>query len=71
VADPAFAQLRGTAMYALVALGRLRLADVPARVPAGDVFDPHLAAMEVYAPLYREFARTYGRLKGMYRRLNG
>ena len=71
VADPAFAQLRGTALYALVALGRLRLDQVPALVPAGQGFDPDPRAVAVYAPLYREFAGVYGRLKSMYRRLNG
>jgi xylulokinase len=71
VADPAFAQLRGTALYALVALGRLRPEEVPGRVPAAQAFDPDPATVAVLSPLYREFAATYGRLKGMYRRLNG
>jgi xylulokinase len=71
VADPAVAQLRGAALHALVALGRLRLEDVPALVPAAQGFDPDPAVSAVYAPLYAEFAGVYGRLKGMYRRLNG
>ncbi len=71
VPDPAFAQLRGVALYALVALGRLQLEGVPALVPAGRVFEPDPAAAAVYAPLYREFTGVYGRLKSMYRRLNG
>ena len=70
VADPAVAQLRGVALYALVALGRLDLADVPALVPAATAFDPDPATSATYAPLYAEFTRVYGRLKGMYRRLN-
>jgi xylulokinase len=71
VADPAFAQLRGVALYALMTLGRLRLDEVPGRVPAGDTFRPDPATGAVYAPQYEEFTKTYGRLKGMYRRLNG
>lgn len=71
VADPAVAQLRGVALYALVALGRLELDDVPALIPAARGFDPDPIATAVYAPLYAEFTRVYGRLKGMYRRLNG
>jgi xylulokinase len=71
VADPAYAQLRGAALYAQLALGRLGLAEVPGRVPPAQVFDPDPATVAVLAPLYREFAAAYGRLKGMYRRLNG
>jgi xylulokinase len=71
VPDPAIAQLRGVALYALVALGRLRLADVPDRVPAQEVFEPDPEVSAAYERPYHEFAGLYGRLKGMYRRLNG
>ena len=70
VAEPAYAQLRGAALLALLALGRLRLDEVPDRVPAGDTFRPDPAATAGYERLYREFAGAYGRLKGLYRRLN-
>ena len=70
VADPAVAQLRGVALYALVALGELDLDAVPALVPAATAFEPDPAAGAVYAPLYAEFTRVYGQLKGIYRRLN-
>jgi xylulokinase len=70
VADPAVAQLRGAALYALIALGRLSLSDVPDRVPSGQLFRPDPAAVAAYAPLYAEFTGVYGRLKGLYRRLN-
>ncbi len=69
VADPEYAQLRGAAMYALIALGRVRLDDVPGLTPAAQHFDPDPVAQAVYAPLYSEFTKVYGRLKGMYRRL--
>ena len=71
VADPAVAQLRGAALYALVGLGRIDLDDVPGLVPTAQGFDPDPVAAAVYAPLYAEFTHVYGRLKGMYRRLNG
>jgi xylulokinase len=71
VADPALAPLRGAALYALVALGRLDLDSVPARVPAAQAFEPDPVAGAVYAPLYNEFTGVYGRLKSMYRSLNG
>jgi xylulokinase len=70
VADPAVAQLRGVALYAMVALGRLDLAGAAQLVPAATAFTPHPAAMAAYAPLYSEFTGVYGRLKSMYRRLN-
>jgi xylulokinase len=71
VADPAIAQLRGAAIYALVGLGRLTLDEVPALVPAAQAFEPDPVAMAVYVPMYAEFTQVYGRLKSMYRRLNG
>jgi xylulokinase len=70
VADPAQAQLRGVALYALVALGSLSLDHAAALVPAATAFDPDPANVARYAPMYAEFTRVYGRLKGMYHRLN-
>ena len=70
VADPAGAQLRGAAMHALVSLSRVRFEEVPARVPGVQGFDPDPAAHAVYEPMYQEFSKLYGRLKGMYHRLN-
>lgn len=70
VADPAGAQLRGAALHALVALGRVRFEEVPARVPGVQAFDPDPATQAVYEPMYREYTKLYGRLKGMYHRLN-
>jgi len=71
VADPAVCQLRGVALHALMALGRVELSQIAALVPAATTFDPDPVAGAVYAPLYQEFTRVYGRLKGMYHRLNG
>ena len=70
VAEPTLAQLRGVALYALMATGRLDLAGAADLVPTATTFTPNRAAMAAYAPLYSEFTGVYGRLKGMYRRLN-
>src|SRR6185436_17384826 len=70
VAEPAYAQLRGAALLGLVSLGRLRLDEVPGRVPAADTFVPDPVVSAQYEAPYREFAEAYRRLKGLYRRLN-
>lgn len=70
VHDPAVAQLRGVATYALVSLGRLSLAEVPALVPAAQRFTPDPAAVATYEPLYQAFTQVHGRLKGWYHKLN-
>jgi xylulokinase len=70
VADPSVAQLRGVAAYALVALGRVSLSDVPAMVPAAERFTPDPVSVARYEPLYQSFTQVHGRLKGWYHRLN-
>jgi xylulokinase len=71
VADPLNAQLRGVALWALVCIGELTLAQAAARVPVGRRFDPDPADRRVYATHFQEFRTLRGRLKGVYRRLNG
>jgi len=70
VADPMYANARGAALFAAVSLGLLPLAGAAAAVPVAGAFEPDPAARAVYEPLYREFARLYGRLRGTYARLN-
>ena len=55
---------------AAISLGRLSLEEVPGLVRVDGVFEPDPAAAAVYAPMYREFRQLYGRLHGMYARLN-
>jgi len=62
--------VRGSALFAAIALGRLSLADVPNLVRVGSTFDPDPAGQAVYEPLYQEFTRLYGRLHRLYARLN-
>lgn len=48
VPDPMYAQLRGAAILAEVARGRLSLADVATRTPRGDQFTPHSDLADLY-----------------------
>lgn len=69
VTEPADANLRGAGLFAAISLRRLSLADVTALVPVSDVYEPDPATRAVYEPTYQEFARLYGRLHGLYARL--
>jgi xylulokinase len=70
VAKPTQANLRGAALFAAISLGRLSLEEVPQLVPVDGTFQPNPAAVAVYGSAYREFKQLYGRLKGIYARLN-
>ena len=69
VNDPRNAQLGGVALWARVCLGELRLEDVPALVPVPAAFEPS-ADRRLYAEGYAEYRMLYGKLKGLYHRLN-
>jgi xylulokinase len=69
VADPRHAQLRGVALWARVCLGELTLDEVPRLVPVPATFTPS-AHTQAYSGGYAEYRKLYGRLKGLYRRLN-
>lgn len=70
VADPMHAQLRGVALWTRVALGELTLVEAAELVQVAKVFDPVPADREVYERQFREYRRIYGKVKGLYRRLN-
>jgi xylulokinase len=70
VTDPTFANLRGAAIFAAMALDRLTLDDVPEVVKIDRVFEPSSGARTVYRPMYSEYRRLYGRLHSIYARLN-
>jgi len=70
VAQPTFANLRGAALFAAMALEKITLDDVRDVVKPAEVFEPSSASRSVYRPMYREYRRLYGRLHGMYGRLN-
>jgi xylulokinase len=69
VSDPRNAQLRGIALWARVCLGDLHLEEVPALVPVPATFTPS-AHTQPYAEGYAEYRKLYGKLKGLYHRLN-
>ncbi len=69
VANPRHAQLRGVALWARICLGEITLEDVPPLVPAAATFTPS-ANVPAYAAGYAEYRKLYGRLKGLYHRLN-
>ncbi len=71
VDDPWNAQLRGVALWALVCMGRLSLAEAAARVPVAATFEPDPADRAVYAQHMREYRTLYRTLRGFYRRMNG
>jgi xylulokinase len=70
VADPTQANLRGAALFAAIALGRLSRERVAELVPLGETYEPDPRAQAVYEPLYREYTKLYGRLRGLYARLD-
>ena len=70
VADPVLANVRGAGLLTLLALGRIRVEDIPAMVQVGRTFDPDPVAAKVYGELYREFVNLYKQTKQIHRRLN-
>ena len=70
VAQPMHANVRGAGLFAAMALGRLMLDDVSALVPVSARFEPEPSARAVYEPMYGEYRRLYGRLKGFYAQVN-
>ena len=70
MADPVLANVRGAGFLALVALGRLRPADIPSKVEVRAVYRPDPDAAAVYAPLADELVALYKQTKGIHRRLN-
>jgi xylulokinase len=70
VADPMHANMRGAGLFAAMALGKIALPDVSKLVAVTDTYDPDPRAREVYEPMYREFVGLYGKLHGVYAKLN-
>lgn len=69
VADPRNAQLRGVALWSLVGLGRLSLAQAAANVPIDQVFRPDPNHREIYDDMFAEYRRIHPMVKSMYKRL--
>ncbi len=71
VAEPVLANVRGAGFLTLLALGRIRVEDIPAMVEVGATFEPDTATATVYGERYREFVDLYKKTKQIHRRLNG
>ena len=70
VADPVLANVRGAALITLMALGRIRLEDIPAMVEIRRTFTPNRSTAAEYDLLFSEFVNLYKQTKGIFKRLN-
>jgi xylulokinase len=70
IADPVLANVRGAGLLTHLALGHIRLADIPSMVEVKQVYTPDRDAAAVYAPLLKEFVNLYDKTKGIHKRLN-
>jgi xylulokinase len=71
IADPVLANVRGAGLITLLALGRIRLEDIPATVAVKATYTPDKEAGELYAGRLKEFVNLYDKTKGIHKRLNG
>ena len=71
VADPVYANLRGAALLAGLALGDLAPDEVRSCVPVAGTFRPDPATRSVYDGRFAEFPRLYRAQRGLFHRLNG
>ena len=70
VADPVLANVRGAAFITLVALGRVRVEQIPDMVEIRRTFTPDPSTASEYDVLFREFVALYKQTKGIFKRLN-
>jgi xylulokinase len=71
IKDPLHTNARGAALLAVAALGRMRFADIPSRIPIERVFEPNPGHRQIYDELFREFLEIYRRNRPIYKRLRG
>jgi xylulokinase len=71
VADPVLANVRGAGLLTLLALGHLKLGDVPGTVEVRATYEPEPGPAKVYAARLKEFVNLYEKTKGIHKRLNG
>ncbi len=70
MAEPVLANARGAALLAWLAMGVVKVSDIPAMVPVKATYRPDPGASAAYEPLYAEFVNIYKANKGIYKRLN-
>lgn len=70
VDEPVLANARGAAFQAAVALGELKVEEIPSLVPIARTFEPDPANRELYDELFGEFVNLYKSNKAIFARLN-
>jgi xylulokinase len=70
VDEPVLANARGAAFQAAVALGHLKVDEIPALVGIAQTFEPDPRNRAVYDELFREFVNLYKANKAIFARLN-
>jgi len=70
MADPVLANVRGAGLLCHLALGRVRLSEIPAMVTTEAVHEPDQATAPLYDELAAEFVNLYRAEKDIHRRLN-
>jgi xylulokinase len=70
VPEPMYAQLRGMASLAAVALGERTFVDVDGQRPRGAVFEPDAAGVEAMSAVTTELIQLYRDNRARFRRLN-
>jgi xylulokinase len=71
IVDPVLANVRGAGLITHLALGHIRVADIPSMVEVKKVYTPDRDAGAVYGPLLKEFVNLYDKTKAIHKRLNG
>lgn len=71
VHDPNLTISRGAGILGFLALGHVRLEDVPGMAPIAASYQPTPAHRAIYDELFAEFSRSYKAVKPVFKRLNG
>ena len=70
VEDPIQANMSGVAFLAYLALGHMKVENIPRCVQIEQEYAPNPQHRAIYEELYREYVQLYKSLKPMYARLN-
>ncbi len=70
VADPRVCNARGAALLASLALGAVKVEDIPAMVPIARTYAPNAEHRELHALRFAEFLRLYQRNRAIHARLD-
>ena len=67
---PVLAGVRGASFLAFMALGRLKVEDIPPMVPVRKVFEPDPGTRRTHDARFAEFVELYAKTKDIHKRLN-